>query len=39
VLLERFTAGGLKGFFGMINIFLNHMGKMMKTRGQCFVDK
>lgn len=38
VLLERFTAGGLKGFFGMINIFLKHMWKMMKTRGQCFVD-
>lgn len=38
VLLERFTAGGLRGFFGMINIFLKHMGKIMKTRGQCFVD-
>ena len=38
VLLERFTAGGLKGFIGMLNIFLKHMGKMMRTRGQGFVD-
>lgn len=38
VLLERFIAGGVKGFFGMVRIFLRHMNKMMNSRGQCFID-